>query len=318
MSVAAYPAEIVDCRAVPAAADEVMLILLWHLGDVLNSTALLPALRERHGRRLTFVTARPCVPLLRNHPDLARIRVVDVPVPQRMTHDLWRWLGGVHEELFPGHGAVYNLHQEAPDPKRMRGHIIEHWARLVGVDRPSRVWRPYFQPADSLAERATSDYIVLGNGGNDPAKRWPAARWQRLMSALRKRHPSLAYVQLGTHNDPVIEGVQDRRGATFDEGYRWISGARACVTNDSFIAHLAAATECPTVAIFGPTSPRQFRPLGQQVTALGGHYYRTPCSRNLCRFVRGHLPCLAFPPVSGVLAATERGLSMTHTREHTP
>ena len=315
---AEHRAEIIDCSAIPAGADEVMLLLFWHLGDVLNSTALLPALRARHGRRLTFVTARQAVALVRNHPDLDLIRVVDFPVPQRLTRDTWLWLAGVHEELFPGHAAVFNLHQP-PDVGHMAHHLIQHWAALAGLDRHTEAWRPYFRPEDGSALGGpVADYLVLGNGGTDPAKRWPAACWRRLLAALRKRHPALAYMQLGTHNDPVIEGTQDRRGATFDEGYRWIVGARACVTNDSFIAHLAATTECPTVAIFGPTSPLQFRPLSPRVTALGGHRYWTQwaCSKNICgRLVGRYPPCLAFPAVRRVLAATERALSMAHPRD---
>jgi len=319
--VAARRAEVVDSRAVPAGADEVMLLQLWHLGDVLNSTALLPALRKRHGRRLTFVTTRPCVGLLRNHPDLDRIRVVDFKVPGRVTPDAWRWLSGIHEELFPGHNGVYNLHRQAADLKRMSWHIIEHWAALAGLDGPAESWRPYFRPEAAPEHVAPGDYLVVGNGGTEPAKRWPAARWQRLLAALRERHPKLTYIQLGTHADPVIEGAQDRRGATFDEGYWWIAGARACVTNDSFIAHLAATTDCPTVAIFGPTSPLQFRPLAAHVTPLGGHHYRTQwaCTRNLMgRFIGRHWPCLAFPTVSSVFAATERALSLPHRRDQAP
>ena len=309
-------AEIVDCRAVPAGADEVMLVLLWHLGDVLNSTALLPGLRKRHGRRLTFVTTRPGIPLLSHHPDVARIRVVDFPVPQRVTPEMWRWLDTVHEELFPGHQSVYNLHRQTPDLRRMSRHIIEHWAALVALERPADGWRPYFQPGRSIAQEPGAEYVVLGNGGTDPAKRWPTSRWRNLLASLRERHPSLEYTQIGTHNDPLIEGVQDRRGASFDEGYWLLKGARACVTNDSFIAHFAATTDCPTVAMFGPTSPRQFRPLAPSVTPLGGHHYRTPCSRNLCRFVRGYVACLAFPSGSRVLDATERALSLGHPARH--
>ena len=292
-----------------------MLLQLWHLGDILNSTALLPALRERHGRRLTFVTTRPAIALLRNHPDLDRIRVVDFPVPELVTRDLWRRLAGVHEELFPGHAAVYNLHRQVADLMRMSRHIIEHWAALAGLDGPAESWRPYFRPQVPSAHAPVADYLVLGNGGTNPAKRWPAARWRRLVAALRERHPTLAYIQLGTHDDPPIDGAQDRRGATFDEGYWWIRGARACVTNDSFIAHLAATTDCPIVAIFGPTSPLQFQPLSPEVTALGGHHYRTQwtCSKNLIgRLVGRHPPCLAFPTVRGVLAAIERKLSPSY------
>ena len=312
-----HRAEIIDCGAIPAGADEVMLLLFWHLGDVLNSTALLPALRERHGRRLTFVTGRACVPLLRNHPDLDRIRVVDFPMPQRVTRDIWRWLAGVHEELFPGHAAVYNLHQR-PNMRRMAHHVIQHWAALAGLDPRAEAWKPYFRPESAFARCLAADYLVLGNGGRDPARRWPAPRWRRLLAALRERHPALAYIQLGMHTDPLIEGAQDHRGATFDDGYHWITGARACITNDSFIGHFAATTECPTVAIYGPTSPIQCRPLSRQLTALGGHYYRTQwtCSKNLCgRLVGTHPPCLAFPAVRQVLAATERALSLAHPRD---
>ena len=298
-----------------------MLLLFWHLGDVLNSTALLHALRERHGRRLTFVTSRPAVALLRNHPDLDRIRVVDFPVPQRLTWDMWQWLRGVHKELFPGHAAVFNLHQP-PDLRRMSGHLIGHWAALAGLDPRAQAWRPYFQPEGPTARGPVAgDYLVFGNGGTLPAKRWPAARWRRLVAALRERHPTLAYIQLGTHDDPVIEGAEDRRGATFDEGYWWIKGARACVTNDSFISHLAATTDCPIVAIFGPTSPLQFQPLSPKLTALGGHHYRTQwaCSKNLLgRLLGRHPPCLAFPTVSRVLAATERAASLAYPRDQAP
>lgn len=311
--------EIVDSHDVPAGADEIMLLLFWHLGDVLNSTALLPALRERHGRRLTFVTAPPCVPILRNHPDLERIRVIDFRPPSRVSPDLWQRLSTIHEEFFPGHATVYNLHLRPPDLKRMSWHIIEHWAQLLDLGRRRKPWRPQFRPEGSFAHESSVDYLALCNGGADPVKHWPEARWQRLLVALRERHPTLAYVQDGAPSDTGIDGVQDRRGTTIDESYWLLRRARACITNDSFLAHLAAVTGCPTVTIFGPTSPRHFRPLAPEtVTTVGGHAYRTPCSRNLCRFVRGHLPCLAFPSVSQVLAATERALLLANPHDESP
>ena len=47
-----------------------------------------------------------------------------------------------------------------------------------------------------------------------------------------------------------------------------LAGASAMLANDSGPAHLAAALGTPTVALFGPTRPEQFAPLGSRVTVL--------------------------------------------------
>jgi ADP-heptose:LPS heptosyltransferase len=46
--------------------------------------------------------------------------------------------------------------------------------------------------------------------------------------------------------------------------------AGALVGNDSGLSHLAAAVGCPTVALFGPTDPRVWAPIGERVVVLGG------------------------------------------------
>ena len=48
----------------------------------------------------------------------------------------------------------------------------------------------------------------------------------------------------------------------------WLSGASAVLANDSGLAHLAAASGVPVVAVFGPTIPRHTAPRGPQVTVL--------------------------------------------------
>lgn len=304
-------AEIVDALKTPLDRDEVIVLLLWHLGDVLNATSLLPALRRRHHRRLSFVTLSECVPILRNHPDIDRIRVLEFPMATRFTMELWDRLRVLHQELFPGHEAIYNLHKPV-DLKRMPRHIIEHWAQAIGIDITWRDMRPLFRTVTKFQPNpALGDYIAIGNGGNDPAKRWPDAQWQRLLAWLRSRYPRLRQIQVGAPGDTRVDGVEDLRGRTIEESFWLVHHARLCITNDSFLAHLAGVSGCPTVTIFGPTSPLQFRPLAPDtVLPVGGHDYRTPCSRNLCRLVRGYLPCIAFPSMRRVAAATERALAL--------
>ena len=46
-----------------------------------------------------------------------------------------------------------------------------------------------------------------------------------------------------------------------------LSAARAYLGNDSGISHLAGAA-CPTLALFGPTDPKIWHPLGPRVATL--------------------------------------------------
>jgi ADP-heptose:LPS heptosyltransferase len=49
-----------------------------------------------------------------------------------------------------------------------------------------------------------------------------------------------------------------------------LAAANLYIGNDSGITHLAAATGCNVVAIFGTTDPRVWAPFGERVRVLGG------------------------------------------------
>jgi len=288
---------------------EIIVFLLWHLGDVLIATALLPELEARHGRKLSFATTAPCVPIVAHHPSLARIRVVDRVAPVVMTLPMCVDLREMHERLYPRAAAVYNLHLPVK-LHQMPHHIVELWAREARIDKRWDELRPAYYPGSpGRGPEVEGEYLVLGNGGSARGKHWPAERWQNAIGALRERHAALRFVQLGVASDPLLDGVEDLRGTSIDESHRLLRGARGCLTTDSFLAHLSAAADRPTIVLFGPTCPRHFRPLGgSHVIPLGGHGFRTPCTRNLCRLTPGS-PCHAFPGTKRVIAAVDRILA---------
>ena len=53
--------------------------------------------------------------------------------------------------------------------------------------------------------------------------------------------------------------------------------ARCFVGNDSGVTHLAAFLGIPTVAIFGPSSPKRWSPVGPATTVLRGEADCAPC-----------------------------------------
>jgi ADP-heptose:LPS heptosyltransferase len=55
---------------------------------------------------------------------------------------------------------------------------------------------------------------------------------------------------------------------TLDDLAGRLAGCRAYVGNDSGVSHLAGLCGARTVALFGPTSPTVWRPLGPRVTVL--------------------------------------------------
>jgi heptosyltransferase-3 len=97
-------------------------------------------------------------------------------------------------------------------------------------------------------------------------KRWTADGWRALAVALRQR--GLAIVASGAAGDrPYLDDVwRDSDVIRRDGKLTWpelaaiIGSARVYVGPDTAITHLAAATNTPTVALYGPTDPRLWGP----------------------------------------------------------
>jgi len=69
----------------------------------------------------------------------------------------------------------------------------------------------------------------------------------------------------------VVRDDSVARDWTLPEIAALLGLAGAAVGNDSGPTHLAAAVGCPTVAIFGPTDPAVWAPVGAHVAAIDGH-----------------------------------------------
>ncbi|TVQ34554.1 MAG: glycosyltransferase family 9 protein [Phycisphaeraceae bacterium] len=132
--------------------------------------------------------------------------------------------------------------------------------------------------ANAILSRAgldgdTPDAVILNPGGNNPAKRWPAARFAEIGARLIDR----AGVNILVSGAPAeLELTQEITRLICDRVRR--DGARAAalpelglslgalksitrrcrlmLTNDTGPRHIAAAFEVPVVTLFGPTDHR--------------------------------------------------------------
>src|SRR5437899_3190184 len=63
---------------------------------------------------------------------------------------------------------------------------------------------------------------------------------------------------------PNDEGISRGEILALPQVFQLLRRCRAYIGNDSGITHLAAYLGCPTVAIFGPTDPRVWGPIGRR------------------------------------------------------
>jgi heptosyltransferase-2 len=162
-------------------------------------------------------------------------------------------------------------------------------------------------------------YYVLAPGAEyGPAKRWPARHFAELACQL-----PLPTVLLGSAKEAALcaeiaasvnaskpgQCIDLSGRTTLDQALATIAAAKAMVSNDSGLMHVAAAFGVRQVAVFGSSSPLHTPPLSPQATVLwlkNDASYQppldcAPCFQRECPL--GHTRCL-----SDLLPATVLGL----------
>jgi len=157
------------------------------------------------------------------------------------------------------------------------GHVAAGYLREIGED--------VAEPFDCSIELSREDldvaedrlvglgleaghYLMVLPGSGSPAKNWPAGNFVALAKRLASRIRSL--VILGPA-ESTLEPLFGASGMLTISQVDLIETAalarlsRGFVGNDSGVSHLAAAAGAPGLAIFGPTDPVRWRPLGGSI-----------------------------------------------------
>jgi heptosyltransferase III len=120
----------------------------------------------------------------------------------------------------------------------------------------------------------TRAFFHVGSGSS--AKNWPAPSWSALAAKLEERYDELLLISGEADEVSTAEFLRSYRAsklkvrsnlAILDLAHE-LAAADLFIGHDTGVTHLAAALSVPTIALFGPTDPQIWCPLGENVTAV--------------------------------------------------
>jgi heptosyltransferase-3 len=218
------------------------------------------------------------------------------------------------------------------DPRDHRVRDVLRLADALGIPAVTEIVCPHGPVQPHLIPR--QPYAVVHAAPMFQYKRWTVDGWRRLAEALSAR--GLMTIATGgpadrDYLDEVWDGsdVVRRDGTlTWPEISALIGAARVYVGPDTAVTHLAAATGCRTIALYGPTNPRLWGPwpiggLDKPWAAAGSVQHRAnvwlvqnplpclPCQQEGClRRLDSYSQCLDELSPAQVLVAVDQALAM--------
>jgi heptosyltransferase-3 len=126
--------------------------------------------------------------------------------------------------------------------------------------------------AREWTDRLGPGFLVVHAGSGSPRKNWPPERFAELVAAAAPDRPWLLVEgPAEVENHSALRHLPHALLAR-DLPVRVLGAvlgrAGLYVGNDSGVSHLAAAFGAPTVALFGPTDPALWSPVGPRVSVL--------------------------------------------------
>lgn len=161
-----------------------------------------------------------------------------------------------------------------PDGSLHQSEVSLALARAVGAtaDPPSS---PTYVPDPALLLRAPRGVAYLHPGAGKVKNRWPADRFAAVARALLARGVDVLWIE-GPQDDGCVEAAGRAlgkelsvvRGEPIPMLAARFAAARVYVGNDTGPLHLAAATGCPSVGVYGWSDPREWSPVGRVVRTV--------------------------------------------------
>lgn len=316
----------------------ILFITATRIGDAVLSSGLIKRLADEiPDARFTIVAGADAAPLFAHVPNLARVIVLEKSRSGSHWLELWRkvrhtkW-GLVVDLRGSGLSNLLSTKRRAVHRKSAHAaHKVLEAARVLRIeDDPAP---PHIFTNDDLEAYAdeltqgTGPILAMAPAANWIGKTWPVERFSQVaMRLLREPGSPMVGGRLmvlgGRGDEKLTRSLRDVAGKRFIDlvgkadlltAFACLKRARLFIGNDSGAMHLAAASGCPTIGLFGPSDERLYAPWGEQTRVVRGprsyeqiHAVDPGFSQALC-----HMMDL---PVETVVSAAKDLLKTTEPR----
>jgi ADP-heptose:LPS heptosyltransferase len=204
-----------------------------------------------------------------------------------------RYILGSEHRIFPGckRNFFYNLSaryfaqiksqsERNLDIVRHLGIDTDDRSEVMALTAQEKLFASNFMRQHGVDEQDVA--IAMHPGAGKIHNRWPVEKFAELANLLHRQFAVRLILTWGPQEDSL--GANLCRRLLFDPIVAYglslrhlaalLSRAEAFVCNDTGVMHLAAAVNTPLAAIFGPTDPNEWKPIGKKFLAIRGDQQR--------------------------------------------
>ena len=151
-------------------------------------------------------------------------------------------------------------------PENWNRHASHYYLACLGFSATSD-FRLNIAPVVPFSEMD----VVIHPGSGGRLKNWSIENYKKVSERLVDDGYCVVWI-LGPAEAEICvpDQVPCIRCLSLVELAAQLAGCPLYLGNDSGITHLAASVGCQTIALFGPTNPKEWAPLGEHVTVLCG------------------------------------------------
>ncbi len=165
-------------------------------------------------------------------------------------------------------------------------------------------------------------FVVFHPGAFSPMRYWPHERFAEAARRVRDTRALGVLITGSSDEETACEAIAAKAGpgvvslagkTTLPQAVALIARARAMLSVDTGMMHIATAVGTPVVALVGPEDPGRFGPHGPGHEILYHHFDCSPCNQVRCE--RGRPECMEAITVEEVVEALARCLTKKDTRD---
>jgi hypothetical protein len=230
------------------------------------SSEMEKGIRENHRGKTCRITPRP--------PAGEETHVAIHVIKQMQAEGLLRNTGNLRLQI-----GGFGLYKSGP--------LLRRKSRIQnGKPRgEQRVSLPCQGAIDERESRQSGNILVIHPGSGSKRKEWPLENFIEVAVAFSRGSSEDVVLLIGPAEKDLLALAREEARGRFSvyevealaQVMTLMGSSRCFIGNDSGLTHMAAFIGVPTVAIFGPSSPMRWSPVGPRTKVLRGDADCVPC-----------------------------------------